>query len=698
MSEIKNRLAGSTSPYLLQHASNPVAWYPWGNEAWERAVKEDKPVFLSIGYSACHWCHVMERESFENPQIAAILNDHFVAIKVDREQRPDLDQIYMQAVQMLTGSGGWPMSMFLTPTARPFYGGTYWPPEARWGRPGFAQVLLAVADAWKNRRNEIEDQGQEMVTHLQLAEGPASSELTLTADLLDRAEHSLGQSFEPKYGGFGQAPKFPHCMDLELLIRLQWKSPSSQRQHWIDRTLDGMSLGGIYDHLGGGFSRYSVDDLWLVPHFEKMLYDNGLLASVYLEAYRWTREVRYADVARGTLDYLIRDMLHPEGGFYSAEDADSEGEEGKFYVWTPEEIDEVLGAELGRMFRAVYNVSASGNFEGKSILHQLDRLEPKAFEEKIESLCQREHLDREEFSKAIEKGRDQLLAVRSKRVRPALDDKVLMAWNGLAITALAKAGMYVAEQGYLNQAKRTADFLWNNLRDANGRWWHVWRHGKAEVLAFLDDYAYVAQGLLALYQATQDLHWLDRCRILVEEMDRLFASDDGGYYYTGHDAETLIARTMDRIDHSVPSGNGMAATVLVRLGWILEDDRWMKRAEQTLGSASHLLSRSPQAVGQLLIALDDLVEPVERWFIVCPNEEVKTEARHRWLAKQHPRRVLMLVEPQEAARYEWSRDWIDTKPSLDSRAPTLYLCRGTSCQSPIVGWQEIERQFQDHGT
>ncbi len=473
-----NRLADESSPYLLQHKDNPVEWYPWGAEALDRAKAEQKPIFLSIGYSACHWCHVMEHESFENPEIARELNEQFVSIKVDREERPDLDQIYMTAVQILTGRGGWPMSVFLTPGLEPFYGGTYWPPTARMGMPGFDQVLRAVAQAWTDRREQVTTQAGELAG--QLGEGRlAGGEGQLSDALLRSAATALERNFDPQHGGFGGAPKFPHPLDLRLLLRCwrRWGRPATLEI--TTKTLDKMAAGGIYDHLGGGFHRYAVDERWLVPHFEKMLYDNALLASCYVEAFLATGKADYAQVAQETLDYVLRDMTDAAGGFYSSEDADSEGEEGKFYTWSTEEVAAVLGPDAAAIFEAVYDVSAEGNFEGRNILNL-----PKT----IEQYAALRHLDAAQLREHLAGWRRKLLEMRNRRVRPARDDKVLLSWNSLLIEALALAAGALDEPRYLAAAIKAAGFILTDMRREDGRLWHTWRAGHAKVEAFLDDY------------------------------------------------------------------------------------------------------------------------------------------------------------------------------------------------------------------
>jgi len=586
---------------LLQHRDNPVDWYPWGSEALERAKKEQKPIFLSIGYSACHWCHVMEHESFESAAIAELLNEKFVAVKVDREERPDLDQIYMNVTQMMTGRGGWPMSVFLTPELKPFYAGTYFPPTARGGMPGFDDVLRAVDDAWRNRRDAAEDMGDQLVGELKKLERGGGAAEPLSRALVDNAVAHLSRAFDATWGGFGGAPKFPHPMDLQLLVRQAARSGRVQPVEMVRTTLDRMAAGGIYDHLGGGFARYSVDARWLVPHFEKMLYDNALLAAAYTDAYQATGNAEYARVTRETLDYVLRDMTGSEGGFYSTEDADSEGEEGKFYVWSPDEVDEVLGETAGATFGRVYDVTDAGNFEGHSILNL-----PKSIAQAAKVMGR----DEAELTAELAESRAKLFAVREKRVHPGKDDKVIVAWNGLMIDALARAAGALGEPRYAAAAAKAADFLHDNLLRDDGRLLHTWRHGKAKLDAYLDDYAALAGGLISLYEATFDSHRLDEAARLADVMLAQFAdAEGGGFFYTADDHEQLIARTKDVTDASVPSSNALAATALARLGKLTGKASYADAAKGAMEAAVGMMKQAPTAMGQMLLAVDFQLGP-----------------------------------------------------------------------------------------
>jgi uncharacterized protein YyaL (SSP411 family) len=595
-----NQLSREISPYLLQHADNPVNWQPWGPEALRRAKEEQKPIFLSIGYSACHWCHVMAHESFEDAGVAELLNREFVSIKVDREERPDLDQVYMEAVQAMTGQGGWPMSVFLTPDQKPFFGGTYWPREARGGMPGFIDVAAAVAAAWRDRRDDVLRQAEQAVDYLQQPRFAGSKSAELTAAPLEAAESNCHQAFDPRFGGFGGAPKFPHATELKLLLARWRKSRRDDLLEMVTVTLDRMAAGGIYDQLGGGFHRYSVDDQWLVPHFEKMLYDNAMLADCYLTAWEATRREDYRRIVRETLDYVLRDMTDPSSGFYSAEDADSEGEEGKFYVWTPQEIEAVLGRDRAAAFGKVYDVSAAGNFEGHNILNLSKPI----------AICAK-MLGRDEAELEVELAADRraLLAARSSRVRPGRDDKVLVSWNGLMITAFARAGAALDEPRYRAAAACAADFILKELRDSAGRLLHCWRAGQARHLAFLDDYASLCNALIALYETQSDPRWLNEAvkladGILAQFMD----ADQGGFFYTANDHEPLIARKKELFDAPVPSSTGLAVTALLRLSRYAGRDDFRRAAEETLRASADLMSRASLGVAQLLLGLNEWLE------------------------------------------------------------------------------------------
>jgi uncharacterized protein YyaL (SSP411 family) len=674
-----NHLANESSPYLLQHKDNPVDWYPWGPEALERSKREQKPIFLSIGYSACHWCHVMEHESFEDARIAEIINERFVPVKVDREERPDLDQIYMNATQMMTGRGGWPMSVFLTPELKPFYAGTYFPPTERGGMPGFDQVLGAVSEAWLHKREQVEEMAGQLSAELNRAGQAEGGRGELSTELLENAVNQLGRAFDRQWGGFGDAPKFPHAMDLQLLLRFWNRTGHPHSLQMVRATLDRMAAGGIYDHLGGGFARYSVDARWLVPHFEKMLYDNALLTMVYVEAYQATGDEQYARVARESVDYVLRDMTDPAGGFYSTEDADSEGEEGKFYVWTPEQIEEVLGEEAGATFGRVYDVSDAGNFEGHNILNLPKTLAQSA---KI--------LGREESDLALElaESRAKLFAVRKQRVHPGKDDKVIVAWNGLMIDALARAAAAFDEPRYAEAATKAAKFVRQNLLRADGRLLHTWRHGKAKLDAYLDDYAALANGLISLFEATFDGEQItEAARLLDIVLEHFADAANGGFFYTADDHEQLIARNKDVTDASVPSASGLAATALARLGKLTGHRKYTDAAEGALHTAAGLMQQAPTAMGQTFIALDFHIGPTYEMVVAGGVREIDHEVLRDLQRRFLPNKVLAAAGSGEEAP-ALLNDLLAGKQS-SSGEPTLYVCEGFTCQEPAVGAEQI---------
>jgi uncharacterized protein YyaL (SSP411 family) len=689
-----NRLAQETSPYLLQHRDNPVDWYPWGTEALERSRAEDKPIFLSIGYSACHWCHVMEHESFENAAIARVLNENFVPIKVDREERPDLDQIYMNAVQMLTGHGGWPMSVFLTPDLKPFYGGTYWPPHSSRGMPGFDQILAGVTDAWKNRREQALTAAEQLTAELQNVGAVAGGETSaLKLELIETAASQLRRSFDNTYGGFGQAPKFPHPMDLQLLVRVADRTGQQGPLDMVRLTLDRMAAGGIYDHLGGGFARYSVDAQWLVPHFEKMLYDNALLAGAYLDAYLVTGEASYARVLRETLNYIIRDMTSPSGGFFSTEDADSEGHEGLFYTWTPDEIEAVLGEERGATFGRVYDVSDVGNFEGRNILNL-----PKTLEQ-CAAILRR---DPQELAAELAEGREKLFMAREKRVHPGKDDKVIVAWNGLMIDSMARAGAALNEPEYVITADEVASYILSRLRRDDGRLLHSCRNGHAKLDAYLDDYAALANGLVSLYEANFKERWIDEAvRLMDVVLEKFVDAEGGGFFYTATDHEKLITRTKELTDSSIPSGNSLAATVLLRLGRLLGRTDYLDAAERTLAAGLSIMERAPMAAGQMLLALDRYLGPANELVLVgdMSHDDMRNAiaAVHR---RYLPRRVLAVRDTSSTDPTGSQSAHLDGifagKTSTDGQ-PVLYVCENFACGAPASGLAAIESRVAQLG-
>ena len=679
-----NRLANETSPYLLQHKDNPVDWYPWGPEALERARAEDRPILLSVGYSACHWCHVMEHESFEDADTAAQMNELYVNVKVDREERPDIDSIYMTAVQQMTGHGGWPMTVFLTPGGAPFWGGTYFPPEPRYGMPSFRQVLAGIAEAWQNRRDDVHKSAGELTDILRQSAALRPSPSALDPSTLDRGYHLLAARFDARWGGFGGAPKFPQPMTLEFLLR-QWKREGTDEAlRMADHTLKKMAAGGMYDHLGGGFARYSVDARWLVPHFEKMLYDNALLARAYLHAFQATGDPEHRRVVEETLLWVAREMTGPEGGFYSALDADSEGEEGKFYVWTPDEIDARLGAPDGALFRQYYGVTQGGNFEGHNILHTERPLPEVA----VEAGVTESHL-----RGVIERGRRVLYDVRAQRVWPGRDDKVLTAWNAMMLHAFAEAARVLESDEYRATAVRSAEFLLRELRP-EGRLLRTWKEGRAKIGAFLEDHALLVDALLAVYEATWDARWVREARALADAMlEHFWEEDEGQFYDTAADAETLVVRPRDVFDNATPSGNSAAAMALLRLGELVGESRYTRVAARVLGAMADLVERVPSGFGHLLCALDfHLSTPMEVAFVGAPEDE-ETRALVRTVSRAYlPNAVLALRRPDEGEEIEELIPLLEARTQLDAK-PTAYVCERLACQQPVTDPAALAEQL-----
>jgi uncharacterized protein YyaL (SSP411 family) len=633
-----NRLANETSPYLLQHADNPVDWYAWGEEALERARREDKPILLSVGYAACHWCHVMEHESFEDEQTARLMNERFVCIKVDREERPDLDSLYMDAVVALTGQGGWPMTVFLTPDGEPYLGGTYFPPEPRHGLPSFEQVLVAASDAYRQRRGDVARQAAALLEALRGASQIAASPEPLTESLLGEAVRALGRQFDPEWGGFGRAPKFPPASTLEFLLRMHRRLRDDEALTMATATLDGMAAGGMYDLVGGGFHRYSVDELWLVPHFEKMLYDNALLLPAYLHGWLVSGNDRYREVVEQTADYLLRELRLPEGGFASAQDADTEGVEGLTYTWAP---GEEAPNELLQRFE-----------HGRFVLR--GELDPEL--------------------------RARLLEVRDRRPQPLRDDKAIASWNGLALAALAEAGRRLERADLVAAARELAEFLLGPLSDAEGRLYRTWRAGRAKHTGYLDDYANVANGLYELHVATGELRWLEESLRLARAGVELFADDErGGFFMTPAHGERLVARKKEFDDHPTPSGNSMLAYVLLRLGRVYGDDELQRRAAGVLRLLRDALPRAPQAFGHALCALDLYLAPPRELAIVgSPTDEVARAA----LEEFDPNAVVAFG-PAEGVPLLEGKDYVDGKPAV-------YVCERFACRRPVTDAAELQ--------
>ncbi|MBK5233926.1 MAG: thioredoxin domain-containing protein [Thermoleophilia bacterium] len=663
---MSNRLADETSPYLLQHKDNPVDWYPWGSEALAAAKKDDKPILLSIGYAACHWCHVMERESFEDQTTADYMNEQFISIKVDREERPDIDAIYMEAVQSITGHGGWPLTAFLDPEGVPFHGGTYFPPDSSMGMPSFMMVMDAVVKAFDERRDEIRSQAADVRTRLGAVSLISAREGDLDPGLLAERTSTLADLADLELGGFGPAPKFPPASTLDFLLARGETEP-------VEVTLDRMGAGGIYDQIGGGFARYSVDDVWLVPHFEKMLYDNALLARTYLHAWQELGHDRYRRITEETLDWMLREMRDEAGGFYASLDADSEGEEGIFYTWTIDELREVLG---GRADLAIetFGVTVDGNFEGRSVLHFPLEQPPGEIDAELESI------------------RADLLAARADRVRPALDDKVVLSWNALAISALAEAGAVLGRPDFLEAAEAGADFIWNEMRDSQGSLLRSWRQGEARLNAYLEDHAFLLEAMLTLYQANFSTDLFKRAQGLAETMiDRFADPDRGGFFTTSHDHETLIARRKDVGDHPIPSGSASAALGLLRLGDLTGENRYVRQALGVLKLLAPATARQPDAFGHLLQALQLYLAPSGELAVLTPEGEdpltVAGQLLEPFRARYRPNFVVALGPEGSSVP-----PLLESRTALDGK-PAAYVCENFTCRTPVTDPKTLRKEL-----
>jgi uncharacterized protein YyaL (SSP411 family) len=669
-----NHLTQETSPYLLQHANNPVDWYPWGEEAFGRARAEDKPVLLSIGYSACHWCHVMAHESFENTEIASLMNQNFINIKVDREERPDIDSIYMEAVQAMTSSGGWPLTVFLTPQGKPFFGGTYFPPEDRHGIPGLPKILRAAADAYRGRRSDIEQATEELQAAISGHIDRSATVEPLAVDILDKAFLAIKQSFDRQNGGFGTAPKFPQPTVLELLLRYSQHSQDTAPMEMVELTLEKMAKGGIYDQLGGGFHRYATDSCWLVPHFEKMLYDNALLSHVYLHAYLATGKQLYRSVAEETLDYVLREMAAPEGGFYSTQDADSEGVEGKYYLWTYNEILQAVGEEQGKIVSDYFGVTSEGNFEGRNILHVANGTMRGT-------------------SIKIEPAKSTLLKKREQRVKPGRDDKALASWNGLMLASLAEAAIVLERGDYLSAAVANGAFLINSMI-SDGYLRRTYKDGVAKINGYLEDYALVIEGLLGLHQATFSSNWLGQVLKLAETMIELFWDNDTKIFYdTSNMHENLFARPRNVNDSPLPSGSSAATSVLLKLAAIADNERFRQIASQSLRSARYLLERYPLGFANWLCALDFYLSTPKEIAVIGPRNNPMTQELlgalySTWL----PNKVVVAYDPDEPAPPSELKLFENKK--MINKQPTVYVCQNYTCQTPATDPALLINQLQ----
>ena len=686
-----NRLINETSPYLLQHAHNPVDWYAWGDEAFARARAEDKPVLVSIGYSACHWCHVMEHESFEDEAVAAIQNEHFINIKVDMEERPDVDQIYMNFVQMTTGRGGWPMNVFLTPEKLPFFGGTYFPPSPRYGMASWQQILMSIAEAYRERRDELQRSAVDIVGELRRMSIVETVPGALSTDMLDAAFVSFTRTFDAVNGGFGGAPKFPGAMSLEFLLRYHHRTGDDMALSIVTHTLDKMARGGIYDQLGGGFHRYAVDAIWLVPHFEKMLYDNAQLIRIYLHAFQILKDGKnpvatapgsdknaefYRRIAVETLEYIRREMLDESGGFYSTQDADSEGVEGKFFVWTPEEIIEILGEEDGREFCEYFDVTPSGNFEGENILNVKNPVATAA-----------RRGSRTAPGSDLDRCRRTLFAERERRIKPFRDEKVLTAWNGLMLAAFADAAGVLGNDEYLEIAKSNAAFIARELQH-DGRLLRTWKNGKAKLNGYIEDYANVADGLIVLYQVSGEVEYLAEARRLADLMiTEFWDEENGGFFFTSNDHEELVVRNKDFYDNATPSGNSVAADVLLKLAKLTGDDKYERFAVTVLRLSASQIRRHPQGFGRALSALEFYLSPTKEIVVVGEKGNVLERAiAERYLPNA------VIVQANDATNDA------ATVPLLEGRemvggVPTAYVCENFVCQRPVTTVEELIGQL-----
>ena len=677
MAAHRNRLADESSPYLRQHAHNPVDWYPWGDEAFARARAERRPILLSIGYSACHWCHVMERESFENEAIAALMNEHFVNIKVDREERPDVDHIYMNAVQLLTGRGGWPMTVFLTPEAQPFYGGTYFPPEDRHGMPGFPRLLQAIVQAWTERPDDVAQSVREVHAKLEELEAHRASDVPPGAGIVHAAADQLARAYDADHGGIGTAPKFPNSAVLDLFLRVAARRAEPRYADMTLHTLRRMAEGGIYDQLGGGFHRYSVDQRWLVPHFEKMLYDNAQLVPLYLAAHQWSGEPFFARIAGETLDYVLREMTDPAGGFWSTQDADSEGEEGRFFVWSEAEVMALLGEQNGALACRYWDVTGPGNFEGHNILHVTLS---------VEQLAGLHGRDPADTRQRLDAARAALFAARERRVKPGLDTKVLTAWNGLMISAFARAAEVLDEPRYRRAALDAVAFVDRELRQGD-RLLSTWKDGVAKLNGYLDDYAFYAAALVDVFEAVQDRRHLEQAARLMDSALTHFWDDAaGGFFFTSDDHEALIVRNKPAFDGSIPSGNSVAAMTLLRLSHYLERHDYRERAEAILRLFAEPMRGQPFGFAQMLAAVDFHSDGPREIAVVGDPADPRTAALlARLRATYVPNRTLLVLDPADPA----PRPALLEGKTAIGGAPTVYVCQRMTCSPPATEWADV---------
>jgi uncharacterized protein YyaL (SSP411 family) len=682
--QFTNRLIDETSPYLLQHAHNPVDWYPWGKEAFKAAEKDNRPIFLSIGYAACHWCHVMEHESFENEAIAKIMNENFINIKVDREERPDIDDIYMAAVQMMTGSGGWPMSVFLNPGGEPFFGGTYFPPESRHGRPGFRDILLRVTEVYKEKGDELAQDGSRLTQAITESTMVKAGDTGLTQGIVDTAVRSLRGRFDSRQGGFGSAPKFPPSMALNLLLLEYQRTGNSDLLGMVELTLQKMAQGGMYDQAGGGFHRYSTDEVWLVPHFEKMLYDNALLAPVYLDAWLLTGNDYYLRISREILDYVLEVMTHEDGGYYSTQDADSEKIEGKYYTWRPDEIKSIFGEEDGKFFCEFYDIKDGGNwheaFNHSSILN---------IKVSMDDFSKKMGIRAEEGWKRIDPLRRKLVLERNKRIPPLLDDKIITAWNGMMISAMARGTQVTGDPVYAESAERAVQFILKHLRTDDGGLLRTWRGGKAKIPAFVGDYAYFINGLLDLYEARFDLQLLMSAEEIAREMlKRFYDPDSGGFFTTDGRDTSVVLRLKDFYDGAIPSGNSTAVHALHRLSVLFDSDEFRKPVDTTLGLLAGRLKGSPGAYHQMIQAVAYKLNPGKEIVVSGKLEDETTRELIRNIWNQYLPGGLLVVSTGEVGPVDGRIPLLKQKTAIEGK-PTVYVCQNYVCKRPVHDVQSM---------
>ncbi|MBD3420465.1 MAG: DUF255 domain-containing protein [Chitinivibrionales bacterium] len=680
-----NRLINETSPYLLQHAHNPVDWYPWGEQAFTRARNENKPIFLSIGYAACHWCHVMEHESFENKEIAAYVNDHFISIKVDREERPDIDNIYMTAVQLLTGSGGWPLSAFLTPDLKPFYGGTYFPPEDKYGRIGFKSLLRKLVDTWHNEHHRITQSSEAITAALAQYENQQKSiGATVPKDILEQAVEDLSGSFDPEWGGFGGAPKFPQSMAIAALLRTYRQTGNKKHLLAATITLDKMAQGGMYDHLGGGFHRYSTDREWLVPHFEKMLYDNALLTDAYLEAYQLTHTPAYREVAAEVLAYVLDDMVDESGAFHSTRDADNAGQEGMYYVWTQAEIMSILGEKEGGLFCELYNINEQGNFASHEAYHTAQNILHLSGPKR--AFAERKGIPWNEFAARLAEWKGALLEVRSRRIAPAKDDKIIVAWNGLMISTCAHGYQVLGDKRYLAAALRASQFISTRMMEGD-HLLRIARNDTRKVPAFLDDYAHFANACVDVYEASFEVKWLELARRLTDRMIADFRDEaDHGFFYTATHHTDLLNRSKSWYDGATPAGNSIAAYVLLRLAKLLDKKEYLLCAEQTINANAGGITKIPQGHLAMIRSIDFLRSPPAEIALAGGIGQSNLQKLLNSVHAQFiPNKVLAHIDPQEeSARRTQELIPLLAAKSLHNGKPAVYVCRNFACKAPVT--------------